>query len=1323
MNELLIKELKTIKSLTLHKLNEEIIAQIPLFYIVSESKNFDDIDYIQIKVPMHYISNFGKNKKEYHVYDYLIPERLLCVDGDFFIIKEVTEDKNKFIKTIKAYGYEKKMEKNNVVLSNCGLTLMDSDETNDIYSFDDYMYKEIGWHIGHIDDTVRFMENGEPKVRMQEDTDTSFYSFITETIAEQFCCVPIFDRKNKLINLYDIDSFGDEVKLVLSKDNYLKSLEKTSNSSDIITRLILKGNEEKCIVEKANPTGLNYIENYSYFIENNEMSKELIRALKQFEILTKERMEEWNELVELKAEKEWQLSDLDSSENLILNKIEQLKNIINGYNDLASDTEYFELDSIKEQLESLQQDQQTLNEQITTFENEISELNARIERLNILCRRETSEDANGNLLFTKEMLEELKKFVYYDTYSDDSFIDANEIIKTGKRQLELRCRPTIEFSINSVNFTERILTNKNRQHTKCKLGLGDVIALYDRKTKKEELVYFVGWEKNYKDKSLTLNFSNKKTNKENTRTIADLLKKSKDNKKIISLYKWLWNKNKYNSVETDLVSNVDFDLNFNPNLVKDTRVSGVSISPTSIKLDIDETYTLKATVEPDTAQNKNILWISSDDTVATVDNGIVKALKYGGCVISAITEEGNYVANCSVIVREDINEDSILPTGIELIDNLIELNKDGESYIIPKLNPSNANQNVTYISSNNSIATVDNNGLVKAVSKGECDISVVATGNVNVKTVCNIEVSDTSDVSNLDNSLLIGSSRFNNLNTYSILNNITKNIKIDSSIGSFEISKANGEKAIIVMLGVEDPYSNEITNMKSLIDKLKSNYSTERIFIIQELPVSINYSLENKTYLEFNNQIKVFNDEIKTYAQSLGIRVVNASNNLLENDVLSVRYSKDGVNLNISGSKLLWNNIQTQVLGYLNKKEEENPKEDNKEDNTNNDTLSTARQKIVARAKEIVKMANNKKAWYSQYNRTTDWNNKQIIRCSSETITVDRKKYTFDQPKWAIGKAYGFDCSSFVGVCYQNAGFNFMKGLSCAGGTLQSMAKKHNAKVWRYEDKGTKGAKIGDIVMFRSKYATITKTNMFTVDTTHTAIYMGDGYIAEAQGYNSGILIQKGRLSNKCFFMRIEELQESDNKNNNNTSNTTNCFDEKGTIDGHNYVYKFTNARITAYGGDSSSGCDIPLKLGKTCGSLNLPYNSKIYIPALKGRTIKDKNGKTSTSNGIFTVNDCGIGCTDIDIYCSTYSDSDAEKVFGNSLRETIYVLSWGSGYGTAWSYTTSYKYAYNNGILSNFKTAFKDYIKYNGTLINFTKFNSEDKDIRNTKYWEILNS
>lgn len=1303
MNDLIIKELKPIKSITLHKLNKEVIAEIPLFYILKQSRNFDDIDTIEIKVPLYYRSDYKKQIKEYDIYDYLIAERLLAIDGEYFIIKEVTEDKNKFIKTVKAYRYEKKMEKNNVVLSNCAITLKDADEINNIYSFDDYMYKEIGWHLGHIDDSVRYMENGEPKVRMQEDTDTSFYSFITETIAEQFCCIPVFDAINKLVHLYDIDSFGDEIKLVLSKDNYLKSLQKTSNSSDIITRLILKGNEEKCIVEEANPTGFNYIENYSYFIENNEMSKELITALKQFEVLTQKRMEEWNELVELKVEKEIQLSNLDESENLTLSKIEQLKNIINGYNDLASDTEYFELDTIKQQLEELQADQERLSGDIATFEKEINEIDQRINKINILCRRETATDDNDNLLFTQEMLDELKEFVYYDTYSDDSFIDGSEIIKTGKRQLELRCRPTIEFSIDSVDFTERILSNKFNQHTKCQLGLGDVIALYDKKTKKEELVYFVGWEKNYKDKTLSLSFSNKKTNKENTRTIADFLKKAKNNNKIIARNRSVWNEQKNNNVNTNLISDVDFNLNFSPNLVKDNRVNGININPSSIKLDIDETYALNVNVTPDTAENKNVIWSSSDDSIATVENGVVKAINYGYCMISATTEEGNYIDNCSVVVKENIDENSILPTGIELIDPLIELSQGEEYYITSKISPSNANQDVVYLSSDTDIATVDNNGLVKTLSKGECYISVVSTQNVNVKTNCNITVNDVLEINNLNNSLFIGSNRFNNLNNYNILNNINTNIKVNSTIDSFEINQANGEKAIVVMLGIENPYSNEIENMKAFIDKLKTNYSSERIFIVQELPVGTNYTLENSTYLDFNKQIEIFNNEIKTYAQNSGIRVINASSNLLENEILSIYYSKDGINLNELGSKILFNNIQSKVLDYLNTKEEQ---EDN---TTNTNTLSSTRQKIVDRAKEIVNMANNKKAWYSQYSRTTDWNNKQIIKYSTETITSQGVKKTYSQPSWAIGKAYGFDCSSFVGVCYQAAGYDFMKGLSCSGGTLQTMAKKHNAKVWRYKDKGFEGAKIGDIVMMANDSVTLTTSNMFTCKTHHTAIYMGDGYIAEATGYTSGIKIRKRTPNNQWFFMRIEELEKDDNTT--SVQNTTNCYDESGTIDGNNYIYKFANARCTAYGSTETIGAGGSLTIGKTCGCHNMPYGTKLYIPALKG--------KFGNSTGIYTCRDTGGYTTDFDLLIAS-TENEAEKLLGNPINTDIYVLEWGNS-KTAWSFTEAIEWCNDYYGVGYFHTSWVNYMKYGGCTINFWKFKDHDKNIKEQSWYDKL--
>ena len=90
--------------------------------------------------------------------------------------------------------------------------------------------------------------------------------------------------------------------------------------------------------------------------------------------------------------------------------------------------------------------------QIYKIERELKELDIKINRLNKLCRRETSEDEAGNLLFNENLLSELKDYIYYDTYSDDSFVDANELIKTGKHILESKCKPTVEFSIDSVNF-------------------------------------------------------------------------------------------------------------------------------------------------------------------------------------------------------------------------------------------------------------------------------------------------------------------------------------------------------------------------------------------------------------------------------------------------------------------------------------------------------------------------------------------------------------------------------------------------------------------------------------------------------------------------------------------------------------------------------------------------------------------------------------------------------------------------------------------------------------------------------------------------------
>ena len=82
--------------------------------------------------------------------------------------------------------------------------------------------------------------------------------------------------------------------------------------------------------------------------------------------------------------------------------------------------------------------------------------------------------------------------------------------------------------------------------------------------------------------------------------------------------------------------------------------TGVSISKTSINLQIGGSETLTATVTPADANNKNVTWSTSDATVAAVDkNGKVTGIKAGNATITATTEDGGKTATCSVTVTAD----------------------------------------------------------------------------------------------------------------------------------------------------------------------------------------------------------------------------------------------------------------------------------------------------------------------------------------------------------------------------------------------------------------------------------------------------------------------------------------------------------------------------------------------------------------------------------------------------------------------------------------------------------------------------------------------
>lgn len=68
---------------------------------------------------------------------------------------------------------------------------------------------------------------------------------------------------------------------------------------------------------------------------------------------------------------------------------------------------------------------------------------------------------------------------------------------------------------------------------------------------------------------------------------------------------------------------------------------------------VGETETLAATVEPDNADNKNISFISSDLSIATVTpkQGKITAIAVGTATITVTTEDGDFAAICEVTVN------------------------------------------------------------------------------------------------------------------------------------------------------------------------------------------------------------------------------------------------------------------------------------------------------------------------------------------------------------------------------------------------------------------------------------------------------------------------------------------------------------------------------------------------------------------------------------------------------------------------------------------------------------------------------------------------
>lgn len=156
-------------------------------------------------------------------------------------------------------------------------------------------------------------------------------------------------------------------------------------------------------------------------------------------------------------------------------------------------------------------------------------------------------------------------------------------------------------------------------------------------------------------------------------------------------------------------------------------VDSVALDKHSEMLNMGKTLQLTAEAQPEEATNRSINWISSDPTIATVSKGLVSGKKGGLVTITAEAADGSGAKDtCEVQVISAVKTLALSHKTVQLV--LGGQAAADELQLACTVTPDHAYyQAVTWSSSDEQVATVDENGLVKAVADGTVTITATTT--------------------------------------------------------------------------------------------------------------------------------------------------------------------------------------------------------------------------------------------------------------------------------------------------------------------------------------------------------------------------------------------------------------------------------------------------------------------------------------------------------------------------------------------------------------------------------------------------------------------
>lgn len=529
------KNLKYEYILTLCKPNQEPIQELENIYGLKYEAKFPTTDQITFQIP-YYIINKGikeKNKLWDLVKgDYLIHcqrkyHKTIIDQKYFLIIKPKESDTDREIKEIIAYSLEHELNKKiimsyNLVSRKLYSITNEIDENGFQIGILNYISTLTSWGVGDIDAELL------TKYRGFNVTEKTILGFLIDDVQKSFGCVFIFDTVNKKIHAKKIENIGQDKGFYISKDNYIKTINKEINYDEIVTRLYVYGRDNLSINE-INPTGTSFIEDFSFYKNIEYMSQDLINALNAYNNLLDTKTDEFNSL----------LSNLNTLDSQVINKRNELfqleteLSIIQDNIDVAikNGDSLIELNNQKEGKEA---EISSKMSEIETIESQMDNIYSDIMSLRELIKKENN--------FTINQLVELDFYVREKIWRDNNYITVEDLWNEALNVFSKINQPPLTFEIDSVDFTQVVECQRDWK----KFILGDIVNIEHSKFNFYVQVRLVGYTHDVDGYNLKLLFSNRDSIDDPNQYLSDLIKNAITAGTAVDYSRFKWDKSEEN---------------------------------------------------------------------------------------------------------------------------------------------------------------------------------------------------------------------------------------------------------------------------------------------------------------------------------------------------------------------------------------------------------------------------------------------------------------------------------------------------------------------------------------------------------------------------------------------------------------------------------------------------------------------------------------------------------------------------------------------------------------------------------------------------------